>query len=527
MTLSTRAGQVAHTGNTDDAAYDVYVERINARFQASMQAGPLFTTDASLWDAYLTAMPEDRRQYHTCHACKEFIVRVGGMVRIAEDGTTVSALWDETEAPEEYRASVAAMLRLVRRATVTGVFLSKDGVLGKPVTGVWHHFAVRNTSPVQNRLLTAGQLAAEKREDFGTVSRALVEWTEPQIAQALTLLRTDALYRSEKVLGQAEWLHALQVAKAAALGNRKANVVWRAIADAPKGFCHPRASMIGTLLDDIAAGLDFAEVSRRFREKMSPLHYQRPSAAPSAGAIAAAEKLVAEMGIAPAFARRYARLEDITTLWRPTVVDAPPPAGVFGHLTPRGEAVTKEITAPPTVITWEKFSRTVLPTATALEVNAPTIGNYMAFVTASDMDAPPIVQWDRADTRNPVTWYVYHNGSPSVQWGVKPGWARVSAVALGPSQWNGDAFAHHGKRALFVIDGAKDAKDAELCLFPELLRSELHGARSVIEAHSRSMRIGGREDASACGLAFADRAPVDVRVTTSGPRVVYRIDRWD
>lgn len=53
--------------------------------------------------------------------------------------------------------------------------------------------------------------------------------------------------------------------------------------------------MIGTLLDDIASGMSFDSVSRRFAEKMHPLQYQRPQAAPSAGNIAQAEKIVEKL----------------------------------------------------------------------------------------------------------------------------------------------------------------------------------------------------------------------------------------
>ena len=111
------------------------------------------------------------------------------------------------------------------------------------------------------------------------------------LAQALKLLKSEALYRSEKVLGQAQWLYDLH--RALPSRRNRDHVLWRAVAAAPAGFCHPRSSMIGTLLEDLAAGMPFDDVSRRFAEKMHPLLYQRPQAAPSAGNIAQAEKIVA------------------------------------------------------------------------------------------------------------------------------------------------------------------------------------------------------------------------------------------
>src|SRR2546425_8355197 len=75
--------------------------------------------------------------------------------------------------------------------------------------------------------------------------------------------------------------------------------------------------MFGTLLEDISNGLPLPEVSKRFAEKMHPLRYQRPQAAPSEGQLAQAEKIVAQLGAAGSLARRFARLEEVETIWTP------------------------------------------------------------------------------------------------------------------------------------------------------------------------------------------------------------------
>src|SRR5690606_31045341 len=104
------------------------------------------------------------------------------------------------------------------------------------------------------------------------------------------------------------------------------------------------------------------DVAHSFAAKMHPLQYQRPQAAPTAGAIAAAERLVEQMGIAPALRRRFARLDEIEALWRPAAEPEPAESagGVFAHLTPKGKIPTRELELPATTMTWEKFQRTVL-----------------------------------------------------------------------------------------------------------------------------------------------------------------------
>lgn len=534
------AAVVEVQGNHHDEEFNGLLAHVEARFAELVTSGTtaLFTTDApDMWATYLGGFAEGaQRQYHNCTACRRFVERFGGLVTIDEQGRTASALWDEDATPEHYRPAVAAVLRAVRKARVTGVFLTTAKEWGTRDTGPWRHLSLTPPAALvyKSTVWTAGQKAAEKREDFGAVCRALAEFTPDHLDTALRLLNTDALYRSEKVLGGASWLRELHTARAGVRGAAKDNVVWRAVALAPAGFCHPRSGMIGTLLEDIAAGMDFDEVSSRFAAKMHPLRYQRPQAAPTAGAIAAAEQRVAELGAAGSLARRFCRVDEVQALWRPTQKPeeaAPAAGGVFGHLTPKGAAATSAMRIPAQTMTWDKFQREVLPTAERIQVRAPGHSpHYTALVTAVNADAPPILQWDRDDARNPVSQYVWHRGAPASQYGLTGGeWVDVDALAFGPSMWNG-GLEHHGKNLVFVLAGARESLQAGAAIFPETLRSEFHGIRSVIEAYSRSATIEGMDEPHAAGLVYgAGRAAwdVDVRVWAGGQSLDYRLDRWD
>ena len=522
-----------HDGNQDDPQYGEFLGRVHNRFLSNVASFPhVFATDSTgLWAAYLDSFSSIDRQHHNCHACRHFIERFGGLVTIDESGRTESAIWNTDDAPELYKGAVAALARLARRAKVTGVFLSSDRTWGTPKTGQWVHLAVTPPKAMvhKDRVLTAFQASAAKTQDHQTVSRALSEITVDQLDQAVTLLKSDALYRSEKVLGQAEWLHALKVAAHKGHGEIRKNIVWRAIATAPAGFCHPRSSMIGTLLDDIVAGMDFAQVSRRFSDKMNPLQYQRPQAAPTTGAIEAAEKLVEKLGIAPSLERRYARLDEVVALWKPTVaVPKGSSGGVFGHLKDATPA-TPSMTLPTQTMTWDKFRRTVLDTATRIEVLTPRgSGPFTSFTTAVHMDAPPILQWDNEGARNPVGWYFWMNGATASQFGLPANeYVEVTAVTLKPNEWLG-GYGHHGQAVAFLIAGAKDSKAAGMALFPEMLKSELHGVRSVIEAHSKSKSLAGKDEQSAAGLMFNGKDfDIRLRVWVGNKSSTYRLDRMD
>lgn len=518
--------------------YEELLDHVQGRFREAVdKSTPLFTTNADgLFDAFLAFLPPEARQHYTCHACRHFFERFGGLVEITDDGQTRSALWRGEDAPEFFGQSIRAVQNAVGKATVNGVFVSSLKVLGTPVTGDWHHLAVEPPPAMVFKGLTlnANQRAAEKREEFKMIIAGLLEYPLAAVEQAVTLLKSEALYRSEKCLGAAEWLRDLHIKRNATRNTRlKSNLVWRAVATAPIGYAHIKSTMIGTLLDDIVSGMSFAAVSKRFADKMHPLQYQRPQAPPSAGNIAQAEKIIAELGAAGSLARRFARLEELRLIWTPAVKDAPTqPGGVFGHLKAKGEEV-KEYGAdvPAKAMTWEKFYNTILPGAEAIEflVNGGR-DNYSPILTAVNFDAPPIIQWDMPDKRNPFSWYVYNGGSSPARFNLSPGFAKVTGVCFQPSMWDGE-FIHHGKSVYFILDGCRDVayKNSGNALFPEILKSELHGNRSTIEAYSHNATIEGGEEATACGIRLqaGSNWSAVFRVRSSMGWMNYKLDRWD
>ena len=145
-------------------------------------------------------------------------------------------------------------------------------------------------------------------------------------------------------------------------------------------------------------------------------------------------------------------------------------------------------------MTWVKFAATILPTLESLELwVGEGADQYVALVTAVHADAPPILQWDRADHRNPVSWYVYVNGSLPAAWGLRSGrYHRVSAVALKPNLWGPKPLLHQGEGVVLLIEGARDSQNASLAIFPETLRSDLHAhqgdCRGVLEGRQTCRR---------------------------------------
>ncbi len=388
--------------------------------------GPLFHTAATgLWPLFLETMPAELRALYTCNTCRHFVERFGSLVAIDDAGRLTSVLWP-ADAPSGFDRAFKALAEAVTAAEVSGVLVPAMRVLGTPSSApddqgkVWSHFSVEVQNVHSHTLLSAYQVAAERKEDYRMLSRGLAEFPQPLVEKALALLTSGTLYRSEKCIGVASWLLTLHQSLAAVKGQRQRDaLVWRAAATAPAGFTHVRTSMIGTLLEDLEAGLDSAAIKRRFDEKMAPSQYMRAQVEPSAGNIAQAEKAIEVLKAAGALERRYARLADIAVsgpegreakfLWRPPAPQAQP-GSVFGHLKAKIKGQGDRLALPQQTITWEKFARTVLPDAHTIEVQVPQSSDrFVALVTAANPEAPPILQWDSEGQRNPLSWY-YHAG---------------------------------------------------------------------------------------------------------------------
>jgi len=516
----------------DNTGFDELLSRIQVRFDELAKLYPLFTTNAKdLFKKYVTAFPtHEDSQYHNCNACKDFIRVYGGLVFINEDGELIPAFFNPFETPSvHYGKALQMMKEEILDSTVNGVFYSSELEWGKAITGEWTHFAVRPNNVYKSTDgCTASQAMAEKKEDFKNVHTAILQFKLESIREVVHVLQSETLYRSEKLIGAAEWLLKVATLKRTMKSGRAfRHRLWLEVAKAPAGFCHPKSSMFGTFLEDLEAGHSYQIVKSRFDAKMKPDVYQRPQAAPAAQTISKAEKLVADMGIESAFKRRFATVEDLQLIWEPmpAAINKKMGGGLFSHLKSKEDAEKIDVTKldiPSVVMTWVRFRDTVLPKAREITVNLPGVGNFGAFVTAADPTAPLIFQWD-----NPVSWYVYMNGSSPKHWNLPGRTARVTGLTYQPSMWGEKPLTHHGESVFFLLEGAKDNRAKGLALFPEILKSKLHGVRSVVEAFSKAGTIEEVEK-PACGLRF-DRNGVRTIVTVESEMGLntYTLDRWE
>jgi hypothetical protein len=374
----------------------------------------------SLFALFLDNLPPEHRRSHDCSCCRSFFKRYAAAVVVNERGVTSSALFGQ-DAPGIYGQAFEYLRIRLADAEVGGVIKDAATTWGTPQTGTWTHFAVPAPVAARDvpRGLTPGQHRAALRELNRTFAVAInTTWTRDTLERGLALLRSGTLYRGDRFVPQAEFLLRVKAEQEAVRGSRKRkNLLWAEVVKAPAGFATPRSTALGTLLDDVQTGLPQDQIKRKFDAMLAPENFRRVQTAPTASALQQAERLVEQMGLAPALARRYARLDELPLRWRPEQTQkyvvlrktsSEASGGVFAGVTPRGGAApaTPDMRLPPVTMTWEKFSRTVLPEAVALQALVPpSSARFAALVTAADPAATPLLLWDRPEARNPVSWY--------------------------------------------------------------------------------------------------------------------------
>lgn len=150
----------------------------------------------------------------------------------------------------------------VENSKVTGAFVTSERKLGTPKTGSWTHMAVDTPKKMvySNLLKTAHQQASEKSEDYKMLNNAMSKYQKGTVEAAVNLLRSEALYRSEKVLGVAEWFLGVLNDTEGKRSRLRSNIVWKKAATAPGRLLPCFLQYDWYAFDDIEDGLSLEDV---------------------------------------------------------------------------------------------------------------------------------------------------------------------------------------------------------------------------------------------------------------------------
>jgi hypothetical protein len=539
------------------ASYQELAAHVRATLEKNIElhGRDLFTVKIKhLSSAFLESFEEAYRQEHNCSTCRRFISMYGNAVYILEDGSLKSALWDPEDAPAGFEDALATLKHSVESAGVVDTTFyypgnsATGGEWGAHESGGFNHLYVPEeiTRSFSSTRQTNRTCRAAYRERHRVLVSGLFKLGEARtelFKKALLILQSAEIQSGEKFIPWVKWLYKVSTMKDTVKNKlHLSNLLFKEATIAPNGWCEFRDSTVGTLLENIQSGMSTDQIIRFHNKIVAPWVYQRPTAAPTEGNVQQAEKLIAELGLETALQRRFATLDEVLAFTTPLWSTTPEPAkeskgGIFGDIArkgddqkPKAENEVSEVYGG--VKTFDVFARTILPTAQRIRLhfNVPRT-NLGGILTGVDPAAGRLFSYETDKARNPFNWYVHVTHPVFTDYSLN---RTVEVLAVLPSvpTWKDPETKHNFKEShLFVLEGAVPKEHIQIasCLFPEILRSELHGVRATIEAYSSTHQAAGRDVGGQMALGwFLSFDPnVLLEVKTDLGWTSYRLDRFE
>jgi hypothetical protein len=441
-----------------------FAQAVRTRFNAltSNKDQLVYRADVSgddLWELYLKSFPEGtnpmfrQRTEHDCSCCKSFIRAVGGLVTLDENNE-VQTIWDEPGSDPTYRVVSAALAQKLRSSKIEGLFLAteptygvesnRENKAGMPEI-VWHHFNCKIPKHLHSK--EPGAKLAEAASAHQVFSRGLEEFDSGVLDQVQELIESNGLYRGEEHLPAVQGFLLLKTAYSATPIEKRGNFLWKRVFDKSSRF---RNTVIGTLCQDLAEGMDLEKAVARFEKKVAPENYKRTSAPITAAMIEKALVSLRELDLESALQRRHATIRDVRVgdvlfvdrSARPLMKD-PLADLLLAEVKPSKKKT--QLSQGGSEISGEEFFRDVLPGADSIELHLERahLPNFMSLTAPVDEEAGNLFQWD-----NGFAW-CYSGGmaDSAMRKAVQEKGGRVDGVFRFTHSWN-----HEGQRNASLMD---------------------------------------------------------------------------
>ncbi|KAI9763627.1 MAG: hypothetical protein M1839_006369 [Geoglossum umbratile] len=485
-------------------------------------------------DVFISNLPVDEQRLFNCSVCKHFMKNWGNLATVDPDtGSLVPFFWNTAEpnttetamVPPYYHDAVEGIAKLFVGKKVRDEFkvTEKTKVIGHAEAGGYAHMHFEFQSKKVEPESPPGFSQPDTVTLAQMLGRILEDYNLDTVQKAAHLLLDDKLSYADKHKGAIRYLRNLMesgtLTRRTIKGTEHHNLLYHHAASSFLGCLHAlRSGAVSNLLEWVEGDLTFDAIQDAWNHVAGPANYMRPSAAPSAGNIAAAEKLMSNLKITKSdMEREFLAVDQIPAsafVWRCPVPPSAVTPGIFAQVVPKASTKSPKDTAldtPATPMTFAKFATTVLPKATKVEYLVPKTASAYFFITGHP-GTQPLMQWHTEE--NLASWYTFVNPNPYEvsKYNLKPGWTPVPCIVSFPHLWNDLPVSHgyassdqadkkfkynsHGTRYLICIEGIRDKTGTHgYMLFPTLLRRELHGVRSTIEAFSNGGVIPEKPEA--------------------------------
>ena len=437
--------------------FKTFAAAIAAQFQR-MSQGELFHADVSgddLWAVYLESFPAGTnpiyrvRTEHDGSYDRNFVRKLGNIVSIDADGTWTT-IWDVDGLPYPYQVVADTMSAAVLgNEKITDLFRTKERTVGYESTierldngGThrWHHFHAQIAA--RHVAAAPAETKGDARTTIEVMERGYKEITPEAVQTVLDLIGQNSLYRGAEFSASLRTFQGLQNAyRALPDVEGRDSLLWPNLRSPAARI---RNTAIGTLLQDLSAGMDLEAAVRRWETVMAPANYKRPAALITPAMIEKATKDIADLGLESALERRHARLSDLSVnnvLWVDNDAQKSMRDGIAGLLMSEVKPTTPKGNA--TAIGIDEFASAVLPTVVSMELFVANKhqGNLMSLTAPVHADAGSLFKWG-----NNFAWSYNGNITDSIKEKVKAAGGNVNAKLRVSLAWfNHDDLDLHAK----------------------------------------------------------------------------------
>ncbi|SDS81252.1 YfaP family protein [Actinoplanes derwentensis] len=428
--------------------YQQFVTDVTTRLSA-MSKGELYVAGDSLdrdslWLTFLDSFPAGtnlkfrERSEYDCSTCRGFVKGFGNVVEI-RDGQ-VRTVWSGVSASDPvFSVVAAAMDEFVGSLPLSGIFRSPEAQYGTKTTRtlrdgqveVWHHLHGR----VEKRHHSTDVGPARGTFDAAVqvFQRGLAELVPHALDTVADLIDGNALYRGTE--------HRRAVTEFRSLQNQWTQAADRrafVFANAMHPAARFRNTVIGTLVQDLSAGVDLEQAVRSFETKVAPQNYQRPTALITPAMVKAAMKTIDELGIEESLQRRFARLSDVSVnnvLWVDNDTRSRMKDGIEGLLmqaATTGSSGARLRDAKPEEVPIVTFMKDILPDAASIDLWVANSHepHFVSLTTGRHPAAPRLFTWD-----NDFAWSYGGNVTDSIKERVKRAGGNVTGKLRVSLSW--------------------------------------------------------------------------------------------
>lgn len=408
-----------------------------------------------LWNLYLDSFPagtnevyRERREFD-CTCCRHFIKRFGNVVSI-KDGK-MTTIWDfDANSPDKFQPVIDSLDAFVRLHPVSDVYYTKWATIGtkmnyeKTADGQkkWFHLcAVLPDRLVTRGGISEGDFKGQFRDTKNVFKRSLDELTLDSVNVVLELIASGTLYRGEEWKSSLESFRRYQMAyHRLSMDSERDLFAWEMSIKAGPVIGRIRNHSIGTMLIDLSEGMDIEQAVSRYENVVAPTNYKRPKAIFTKKMLEDAQKTVVELGFMDSLPRRHARIDDITAnnvlFCNRDAAKRMQGGDVFASM--MSDVSNKPMSFDRVEeITYDKFIRDVLPTASDVEVYLENrhSKNMVSLVAPVNADAPSMLKWN-----NNFSWAYAGNVADSLKENVAKAGGKVDGVLRFSIQWNDEEF---------------------------------------------------------------------------------------